>query len=331
MLSLVIIIVNYKTAGLTTECLRSLDKERQLVNFKVTVVDNDSQDGSFQKLSSVVISEDWTDWVDVQSSGFNGGFSFGNNFAIRQIGEEENAPDFVYLLNPDTEVQPHAIKNLVSFLVEHPNVGIAGSRIEDSNGTALHSSFKFHSWLTELNRGFSLGVLTRLLKPWISPERISEHAEKTDWVSGAGMMIRSVVFENIGLLDESYFMYYEETDFCLNAKRAGWECWYVPNSKIIHYVGQSSGINSAGMTKRMPDYWFDSRRRYFLKNYGVMHAVLADFCWLVGFSSWKLRNMIQRKPDNNPPHLLRDTFLNTVFVKGITIAPTNNAVEKMNK
>jgi len=326
-----IVIVNYKTANLTIECLRSLNKERQLVNFKVIVVDNDSQDGSFQKVSSAVISEAWADWAEVQSSGTNGGFSFGNNFAIRQFMAEENAPDFVYLLNPDTEIKSHAIKNLVSFLVEHPNVGIAGSRIEDSNGIVLHSSFKFHSWLTELNRGFSLGIVTKLLRPWLISDLIPKNAEKTDWVSGAGMMIRRGVFENIGLLDESYFMYYEETDFCLNAKRAGWECWYIPSSKIIHHVGQSSGINSAGMTKRMPDYWFDSRRRYFLKNHGVMHAVLADVCWLVGFSSWKLRNMIQRKPDNNPPHLLRDTFLNTVFVKGITVTPANNVVGKMNK
>ncbi|MEY8197698.1 MAG: glycosyltransferase family 2 protein [Colwellia sp.] len=326
--SLVIVIVNYKTADLTLECLRSLSQERELLNFKVKVVDNDSRDGSFQKLSSAVIKQAWGDWVDVQSSGFNGGFSFGNNFSIRQFMGEGNAPDFIYLLNPDTEVKPYAITNLVSFLVEHPNVGIAGSRIEDSNGTALHSSFKFHSWLTELNRGCSLGILTQLLKPWITSERIPNHAEKTDWVSGASMMIRRTVFESIGLLDESYFMYYEETDFCLNALRSGWECWYVPSSQVIHYVGQSSGIYNAGMTKRMPGYWFDSRRRYFLKNYGVIYAVLVDLCWLSGFSSWKLRNMIQRKPDINPPNLLRDTFFNTIFFKGISIDPAKNVLEK---
>jgi len=326
-----VVIVNYKTASLTLECLSSIALDCQTGRYKVIVVDNDSQDGSYEKITSVISKKGWKEWVRCIKSDKNGGFSYGNNVAIKVLLSSSDKPDFFFLLNPDTIAKPGAINNLVLFLTEHSNVGIVGSHIEDSNGTALHSSFKFHSWLTELNRGFSLGVLTRLLKSWVSSDRMPDHAEKTDWVSGASMMIRRAVFEKIGLLDESYFMYYEETDFCLNAMRSGWECWYVPNSKVVHFVGQSSGVDSAKMTKKMPQYWFNSRRRYFLKNHGVIDAVLADFCWLVGFSSWKLRNMIQRKPDNNPPNLLRDTFLNTVFVKGITVAPTMNAAEKMNK
>jgi GT2 family glycosyltransferase len=263
----------------------------------------------------------------VQSSGFNGGFSFGNNFAIRQFFKQKNIPDFIYLLNPDTIVKEGALTTLVSFLLEHPKVGIAGSRIEGANGMPLHSAFKFHSWITELNRGFSLGLLTKLLKRWISSDDISNHAKKTDWVSGASMMIRSTVLENVGGLDESYFMYYEETDFCLKAARSDWECWYVPNSKVVHFVGKSTGVNSTGMLKRMPKYWFDSRRRFFLKNYGVPHAVLADFFWLLGFASWKLRNIVQRKIDNHPPVLLRDSLLNSVFLKGISVSPEKSNIK----
>ncbi|MBL1321895.1 MAG: glycosyltransferase family 2 protein [Methylophaga sp.] len=320
-----IVIVNYKTSELAIECIRSLNNERESNRFKIIIVDNDSQDNSFEEMTSAVLSEGWEGWVKVQSSGFNGGFSFGNNFAIKQFMKKKKSPDFIYLLNPDTVVYDNAIKNLVSFLVEHPEVGIAGSRIEDGDGSPVHSSFRFHSWITELNRGFSLGILTRLLKPWISSDIIPDRPEKADWVSGASMMIRSAMFEDIGLLDESYFMYFEETDFCLRTLRSGWECWYVPSSKVVHFVGQSSGINNTGMTKRMPQYWFDSRRRYFLKNYGVIHTIAADFCWLIGFSSWKLRNILQRKEDNHPPRLLRDFFRNSIFVKGISVAP--NKVE----
>lgn len=323
-----IVLVNYKTADLAIECIRSLNNERESNRFRVIIVDNDSQDNSFDKMASSIQSEGWQGWVKVQSSGFNGGFSFGNNFAIKQFMKEEKSPDFIYLLNPDTVVYHHAIKNLVSFLVEHPEVGIVGSRIEDGDGMTVHSSFKFHSWLTELNRGFSLGIFTRLLKPWITAELIPDSPKKTDWVSGASMMIRSSIFERIGFLDESYFMYFEETDFCLRALRSGWECWYVPSSKVIHFVGQSSGISDASMTKRMPKYWFESRRRYFLKNYGVIHTIAADFFWVVGFSSWKLRNILQRKEDNNPPRLLRDFFRNSIFVKGISVAPNKVEYEK---
>ena len=322
-----IVIVNYKTADLTVECLRSLDNEQASSHFNVIVVDNDSQDDSFQKISSAVNSEGWSDWISVQSSGFNGGFSFGNNVAIRQFLKQKEFPDFIYLLNPDTVIKSGAVTTLALFLLEHPKVGIVGSRIEDEKGEAMQSSFKFHSCLTELNRGFSLGLLTNLLKPWLSSDFISNCAEKTDWVSGASMMIRTSILHQIGGLDEAYFMYYEETDFCFNAMRSGWECWYVPSSRVVHYVGQSSGINSEGMEQRMPQYWFDSRRRYFLKNYGVLHTVLADFFWLLGFASWKLRNIIQRKADNHPPALLRDFLLNSVFMKGIKVSPVKSNIK----
>ncbi|PHS29948.1 MAG: glycosyl transferase family 2 [Methylophaga sp.] len=322
-----IVIVNYKTAGLTIECLRSLDNERTLIRFNVIVVDNDSQDDSFQIISSAVISEGWDDWVSIQESGFNGGFSFGNNVAIRQFLKQKNIPGFIYLLNPDTVIKLGAVTILASFLLAHPKVGIVGSQIEDEKGEAMYSSFKFHSCLTELNRGFSLGLLTKLLTPWLSSNEIPVHAKRTDWVSGASMMIRTSVLESIGGLDEAYFMYYEETDFCLKAARSNWECWYIPKSKVVHFVGQSTGITNSGMEKRMPQYWFDSRRRYFLKNHGVLYTVLADFFWLLGFASWKLRNIIQRKTDNHPPALFRDFLLNSVFMKGIKVSPEKSNIK----
>jgi len=317
-------IVNYKTASLTIACLRSLDKERELSDFKVIVVDNDSQDNSFELLSETIIAEGWQDWVNVRQADSNGGFAYGNNIAIREFINETTQPEFILLLNPDTIVHSGAINNLASFMLEHDNAGIAGSRIESTSGQPLHSAFKFHSWITELNRGFCLGLFTKLLRPWLSSDLISEQTEKTDWVSGASMMIRSSVLQQIGGLDESYFMYYEETDFCINAMRSGWECWYVPNSRVVHYVGKSSGINNTGMTKRMPTYWFDSRRRYFLKNHGIIHAILADFFWLTGLSSWKLRNLIQRKPDHYPPAFLSDGFRSSVFLKGFSVLPVKN-------
>ncbi|PCJ30698.1 MAG: glycosyl transferase family 2 [Gammaproteobacteria bacterium] len=308
-----VVIVNYKTAELTVECIRSLSHERGLNSFKVIVVDNDSQDNSYEKIAAAILAEQWEKWVQVESSGRNGGFSFGNNIAIKQFMKDENSPGFIYLLNPDTVVRPQAISQLVLFLNDNSSVGIVGSRIEDANQIPLHSSFKFHSWITELDRGFSLGILTKMLRPWISSESISSGAEKTDWVSGASMMIRSSVFDDVGLLDESYFMYYEETDFCFNAALKGWECWYVPSSRIVHFVGQSSGINNTKMKKRMPSFWFDSRRRFFLKNYGIFHAVLADLTWFTGLASWKLRNVIQKKRDYYPPFFLRDGVENSFF------------------
>ncbi len=319
-----IVIVNYKTPELTIECLQSLVVEHEFLDFKVIVVDNDSQDGSFDAIQSAIEQRNWSGWVNVIASSVNGGFSYGNNIAIRHYFSSNNPPEFICLLNPDTYIREGAMGKLTQFMRNNPSVGICGSRIENSDGSVQLSSFKFHSWLTELDRGFSFGVLTRLLAPWITSEQISDNAVKTDWVSGACMMIRSEVFNQIGLFDEAYFMYYEETDFCLHANRAGWECWYVPESRIVHYVGQSSGITGKVTMKRMPNYWFDSRRRYFLKNYGIFHAVLADLFWLIGFFTWRVRNSVQRKVHNYPPRLLRDTFQNSFFCRGFGVKGTRN-------
>jgi GT2 family glycosyltransferase len=119
-------------------------------------------------------------------------------------------------------------------------------------------------------------------------------------------------------MDEEYFLYYEDTDFGLQAKRAGWECWYVPQSRMMFIGGQSTGLMNpfGGQPKRRPQYWFEARRRYFLKNHGLLYAALADIAWIAGFALWRLRRIMQRKPDNDPPQLLGDSIRNSVFCQG---------------
>jgi GT2 family glycosyltransferase len=140
-----------------------------------------------------------------------------------------------------------------------------------------------------------------------------------DWLPGASLLIRREVFETIELMDEGYFLYYEETDFCLQAARYGWECWYVPSSHVMHLAGQSTGVTTpTDQPKRLPQYWFNSRRRYFVKNHGRLYAAIADTVWFLGFVSWRGRRLIQRKPDTDPPCLLQDFVRNSaVLNRGI--------------
>ena len=140
------------------------------------------------------------------------------------------------------------------------------------------------------------------------------------------MIIRREDFEAAGLMDEDDFVYYEEMDFCLQAKKAGWSCWYVPESRVVHLVGQSSGVTDTKRPpKRLPQYLFDSRRRYFIKNYGWLYAALADHAWASGFALWRLRRVIQRKPDNDPPKVFGDFLRNSVLFRGAVLAPSNRA------
>lgn len=138
-----------------------------------------------------------------------------------------------------------------------------------------------------------------------------------DWVSGAMMLVRSEVFDDIGGLDESYFLYFEETDFTLRARRAGWSCWHVPQSRIVHLVGQSSGVTTpANLTRRLPRYWYESRRRYFVLNRGLPYTVLTDLCVIMAYLLWRLRALIQRKPNVHPQRFLRDFLSYSAILRG---------------
>ena len=305
-----IIIVNYRTPRLVVDCLRSLESEIQAEeDCRVVVVENHSQDDSQDQISAAVASQGWEAWVELLTVEQNRGFAAGNNLPLGRMLEADQMPQFVLLLNPDTVVRPGAVRELRRFMERHPEVGIAGSRLEDPDGTPQRSAFRFFGVLSELNGGLSLGIVSKLLLRWevAPPVRDCEHP--TDWVAGASMMIRPGVFDSIGLLDDDYFLYYEEVDFCLRARRAGWTCWYVPKSRVVHLVGQATGVtNEKSAVKRLPRYWFESRRRYFTKNHGPIYRFAADVAFAVGFSLWRLRRWVQRKPDTDPPHLLGDFF-----------------------
>ncbi len=315
--SLLVVIVNYRTAPLTIDSLRALVPEVQsLPGTHVTVVDNDSQDGSAEKIGAAIASEGWGDWATLIPSSLNGGYSYGNNLAIRPVLETDNPPDYFLLLNPDTQVRPGALKALVDFMEQHAEVGIAGSSFENRDGAPWLTAFRFPTVLSELENGIRLGLVSKLLSRWTVAQDMTDQPQQVDWLPGASMMVRRQVFDSIGLMDEEYFLYYEETDFCLQANRAGWSCWYVPQSRVMHIAGQSTGVTSTdGPPKRMPQYLFDSRRRYFVKNHGWLYAVLADFAWSSGYALWRLRRIVQRKPDTDPPYLLLDTLRNSVFLK----------------
>ena len=324
---LLVVIVNYRTPKLTIDCLRSLVSEVQaLPGTRVVVTDNKSGDDSVEQIGTAIKTEGWSDWATLMPLERNGGFAYGNNAAIRPALQSTNPPPFILLLNPDTIVRPGALNGLVDFMKKHPDVGIAGSRLEDPDGTPQRSAFRFHTILSELDQGLRLGVVTNLLSRWVVAPPVSDETYQTDWVAGASMIVRREVFETAGLMDEDYFMYYEEKDFCLQAKKAGWSCWYVTQSRVVHLVGQSSGVTDTKRPpKRLPQYLFDSRRRYFIKNYGWLYAALADHAWASGFALWRLRRVIQRKPDNDPPKVFSDFLRNSVLVRGGELISSNRA------
>ena len=287
-----IVIVNYRTADLTIDCLYSIAEQApETSKLHVWVVDNASGDGSPARIVSIIETEGWHAWISLIPLDRNGGFAFGSNAGIRESLRSVPPADYVMLLNPDTLVLPGAIAALVGFMESQPNAGIAGSLLENAAGEVECSAHNTPTPLGELEATARLGVLSRLLSRYRVTPPPREVAHECEWVSGASLMIRRAVIEQIGLLDEEYFLYFEEVDYCLRARKASWQIWFVPDSRIVHFEGATTGIRRAN-ARRIP-YWYDSRRRYFLKHFGVSGLFLADALWSLGRMSLALRRAVR--------------------------------------
>lgn len=314
-MKLQIVIVNYKTPELTIDCLRSIEPEIATVvgGCKVVVTDNASGDGSPEKISAAIAQNNWNTWVEFMPLPQNGGFAYGNNEGIRPALGSANPPEYFYLLNPDTRVIPGALKALVDFFEAHPRAGIVGSRIENEDGSVRRSVFRFHTLRGEVEGCARIGVISKVFNRWAVAPPVPETPQQAEWVSGSSMVVRTEVFKQIGLMDEGYFMYYEETDFCLRSHRAGWECWYVPQARIIHLVGQASGVTGTKRAiKRRPTYWFDSRARFFRQSYGTFAASLADLAWIGSYAIGNMWQRVRLKPRTDPPWLWWDFVRHSV-------------------
>jgi N-acetylglucosaminyl-diphospho-decaprenol L-rhamnosyltransferase len=314
---LLVVIVNYKTAALTIACLETLQPELdEIPGARVAVVENASGDG--ETLAQAIAERGWGSWVHLEVVDRNGGFSMGNNRGIQPALESANPPRYILLLNADTEVRyPGAIRTLIDFMDENPKAGLAGSSFENLDGSDWHLAFRFPTPLGEFVQSLRIGPLSRLMHRHIVVRFMDQdRPQPVDWVAGACMIIRREVFGAIGLMDEEYFLYFEEVDFCLQANRAGWPCWYVPQSRIMHIGGQSTKQTERNRRPdRTPAYWFASRSRYFRKNFGLSGAIAADLGYGLGFAVWRLRRFVTRSPDTDPPHHLGDFWKNSVFFK----------------
>ncbi|MCA9609268.1 MAG: glycosyltransferase family 2 protein, partial [Myxococcales bacterium] len=189
-MKLLAITLNYRTPDMTMDAVRSALPALARIDggWKLAVVDNDSRDGSDEKLRAACAG---LERVEYLQTGHNGGFGYGNNHAIRRALASDDPPDYVYLLNSDAFPAEDAIETLVRFLDEHPAVGIAGSYIHGVDGEPHLTAFRFPSLSSEVLGAFRLGLLTRLLADREVPiHPMPAETCQVDWLAGASMMIR---------------------------------------------------------------------------------------------------------------------------------------------
>lgn len=303
--TLLTIVLNYRTPDMTLKAAEAALREMGGIAGAITIVDNDSQDGSFETLAAAVEAAGWgrDGRVRVLQSGRNGGYGAGNNFGIRAGLASGEAPDYVYVLNSDAFPDRGAIRRLIAYLEDHPAVGFAGSYIHGPDGEPHRTAFRYPSLWSEFEGAARCGPISRLLAGHIVAQPIPQETRQVDWLAGASVMMRRTALDAIGLFDERFFLYFEETDLFRRGRLAGWPTVYVRDSEVTHIGSVSTGMKTWA---RMPGYWFDSRLHYFAKNHGPVYAGAATLAHLLGGLIWRGRALAQRKPIGDPPHFLGD-------------------------
>lgn len=253
-----IIIINWNTRDLLAECLKSLYKTISGTSFDIWVVDNASTDDSVQMVQANFPS------VQLILNRDNVGFARANNQAMAASQGRT-----MLLFNSDAVATPGAVAALMQVIEAHPQAGIVGAHLLNFDGSfqASHSPFP-NLWQEFL----ILSGLGRLFYGRWYPSRGAQEdkgPQPVDYVEGACLLVRREAFEQAGGLDEGYFMYAEEVDWCYSMRRTGWQVWYQPEARIIHYGGGSSRNRR---TQREADL-YRSRVRFFRKNYGDTAAI----------------------------------------------------------
>jgi N-acetylglucosaminyl-diphospho-decaprenol L-rhamnosyltransferase len=304
MIEVATIIVNYRTPAATIEAVAALGKDLERLNEAiVVVVDNDSGDGSAERLHKEFSETKWNGRVVVVSSGRNGGFGSGVNVGVQYVLKSFGSPRYFYILNPDASIDPGTLNTLVSFMAQHPDAGLLGNLVRNQQGGDVIRAFRFPSLLGELEGTACLGLLSRLLRNYVVPINPSASCE-VDWVSGVSMLFRSEVFSTVGFFDEAFFLYFEEIDFAKRTRQAGWKTYFVADAGVGHIGALSTGMRDA--SRRMPQYWFESRRRYFVKHHGRLYAAACDAAWLCGHAIVRVKSSLPGKRETLRKSVGRD-------------------------
>ena len=225
-----IILVNYKTKDLTRNCINSIVEKTQNLAYDIYVVDNNSQDGTCEMIKSEF------PWVKLIENPKNSGFGSANNLAIRQSDAK-----YVFLLNTDTILVNNAIKILHDFLESTPQAGACGANLYDENMEHVHSYGVFPTVKRQILKTFMLR--------WFFPKELKAMKDKglnaenelkaVDYITGADLMIKKSVLDEVGIFDERFFMYFEENELQFRIRKAGYEIFINPEAKIIHLHDKS--------------------------------------------------------------------------------------------
>jgi len=296
------VIVNYRTPELSLRSLDSLLPEIDPRRDEIVLVDNGSGDDSMERMRSGVQSRRSSAPVKLVEAGRNRGYSAGVNLGIRAV-----EADHYLVLNSDVIVRQGAISALVASTEQEPRPAMVAPRLEGREGDAQVSAFRYPSPLGELVEAAGTGPITRLFSRNASADS-SNLSDAERWVSFAAVLISRITIERVGLMDEGFFMFFEDVDYCRRVRSAGGEIVDCPDARIVHLRGASSPVKRLrDQRERLPSYFYESRARYFSKHLGRSALWRANALWMLGQSIAVARELVGR-PRHNARGAARDIW-----------------------
>lgn len=297
------VILNYKTPELSLAAVRSLYGELDPGQDVIIVVDNCSGDDSLAEIRHGLASDAWPGNIQLCESGFNGGFSYGNNFGMAKVEAEA-----YLLLNSDAGVFPGAVKQLWAELQADSARALVGPLVVDDRNVEQVSCFVNRSPWNELLTTAKTGLLSKLFAGFGVKELVLQPglpARDVDWLSFVCVLLRAGAYRDIGPMDEGYFMYREDNDYCRRARLKGWTVHYAPLAKVMHL---NKGW-SAKQFARQPTFYYESRSRYFRKYYGLAGLLCANLLWTLGRLIHWFREVLQGLPPSAAAYAWKDIWI----------------------
>ncbi|RLC80656.1 MAG: glycosyltransferase family 2 protein [Chloroflexi bacterium] len=280
MLDLSVVIVNWNVRDLLRRCLLSILASSQTCKFEIIVVDNASTDGSVEMVRAELPA------VHLIANTENRGFPAANNQGLAIARGR-----YVLLLNPDTEVVGDALATMVAFADAHPDVGMIGPQLLYADGSVQSSRRRFPTLATGFLESTWLEryASRRLLERYEFLDQPDDVVQDVDWLYGAALMARREAVEQVGPMDEGYFMYSEELDWCRRFRDTGWRVVYLPAAQIVHHEGKSS----EQVVAARHIHFQTSKVRYFRKYHGrvvgevLRFFLLSNYVWQLGLEGAK--------------------------------------------
>ena len=272
-----IIIVTYNSAAVIAPCLRSIASQGKDLNVETLVVDNASTDDTTN-----LIHREFP-WANLIAGDINIGFAAANN-----VGFKAARGRHFFVLNPDTETHPGALQHLLRYADTHQKAGMIAPRVINTDGSLQHSTFQFPDFRQAFYGFFERLVPIDSVANGRYPLEAYSNEREVEHILGAAIFVQRALWEQIGGMDEGYALYFEETDWCYRARKAGWELRYIPTATIMHH-----GAHSTSTAPELSSVMFaHSQARFYRNNLGLLNYVLLKMVAIIGILSWLTRSFL---------------------------------------